>query len=73
MTEKDKINNLINYLIFQEAEYKNCITDLQNELNIHRNNVNILLDFVIAQAKYDACSEMSEKIEKIIFDYESRI
>ncbi len=69
LSNKEKINNLITYLMFQEADYKNRVIDLQNELNVHRNNVNIILDLIIAQAKYDAYKDMSEKIEKIIFDF----
>lgn len=69
MTDKEKINNIIHYIIIAEAQYKNEVIIAQDSILKHfcADPVQIL-NLYRAQSKLEAYEEISRKIERILFD-----
>lgn len=66
MSNKEKINNIIVYLIFQEAKLKNDLIDSQNHMLLKPDTYNVL-EYYKAKSIYDSFEEISKDIEKILF------
>lgn len=68
LTNKEKINNIIVYLLFAEAELKNNLIDKEHYMKLHTDTFSVLEHYK-AKCKYEVFEKLSSDIEKIIFDF----
>lgn len=69
MTDKEKINNIIHYIIISEARYRNEVIIAQNSILKHYFSDPVqILNLYKAQCKLDVYMEISRSLERILFD-----
>lgn len=67
MKNKEKINNIIVYLLFVDTKFKNDLIEKQNQMILRTDTFNTL-EFFKAQCRYEALKDISADIENLISD-----
>lgn len=69
MTAKEKITNIITYLLFADTHFKNEIIEKENQMRLKPDTYNVM-EYYKACNRYEAYKDISSDINKIIFDFE---
>lgn len=68
MKDKEKINNLVVYLLFVDTRFKNDLIERHNQMILKTDTFNTM-EYFKAYCKYETLKEISTDIEKIISDF----
>lgn len=67
MTDKERINNLIHYIILKQSMYENDLILAKNAVIKRKNDPVSVLNLFKAQVSYEVYKTISEEIEQILF------